>query len=416
MVADFEEFLEIKGIEGVGLGPNWLIRCLFFADDLVMFARTRAKMQEVLNALDEYCTQNRLTVNAAKTNVVVFRERRSTVVRPFRLGNEFIKVVEEYTYLGITFACNGGFEAHEKLLKKRVAAAATPISGLICKLPGADHKVIDKLFSSKVSSVALYGAEIWSLWSLQKMEQLQEQFYKKLFYLHTSTPGYVLRQQFQLHHQSAVVCSRALRWVNRVLSMESVRWPRRCLERLCRLDADQKGLNWVHRLQVLTGVSITPQAELVNVTEWLSSANVVNAADDLARCKASSHCTTYAKLVPARIFASPGSTFAEQRLSMQILLHNSRFESIYWRGNSRKFSHGTCRHCPCGNDSLEHVVTACPSLALLRRDCWGSVAPLSLPAIIKTSGINEIARFIKLAWPFLTAPAVLPVPPTSRPD
>lgn len=76
---------------------------------------------------------------------------------PFRLGNSSIEVVEEYTYLGITFACAGGFAAHEKSMKRRVTAAAIPISGLICKLRGDDRRVIDTLFSSRVSSIALYG-------------------------------------------------------------------------------------------------------------------------------------------------------------------------------------------------------------------------------------------------------------------
>lgn len=414
MVADFEEFLESKGIEGVGLGPDWLIRCLFFADDLVMFARTRAQMQEILNALDEYCALNRLTVNASKTKVIAYREDRSTAVRPFRLGSSSIEIVEEYTYLGISFACAGGFAAHEKSLKKRVTAAAVPIADLICKLRGADLKVINTLFSSRVSSIALYGAEIWSLWSLRKMEQLQEQFYKNLFYLHASTPSYVLRHQFHLQHLSTVVCSRALRWANRVLSMSSVRWPRRCLERLCCVDMDQRGLNWVQRLQILTGISLTPQSELVNVTEWLSSVNAANAASDLARCRASSHCQMYAELVPTHISVR-GTSFAEQRLSMQILLHNARFESLYWRGQSKRFTHETCPRCLSGRDSLAHVATTCPAFAVLRRDCWGLASPATLPELIRVKGLHELTRFIRSAWPFLTAPVPPPVPPTSRP-
>lgn len=414
MLADFEEFLVMKGIDGVGLGPNWLIRCLFFADDLVMFARTRARMQEALNALEEYCALNLLTVNAAKTKVVVFREKRTLQVRPFRLGAQDIQVADEYTYLGITFSANGGFEAHEMALKRRVTSAAVPISELISKLPGSDLKVISTLFSSKVSSIALYGAEIWALWSLHRLEQLQEQFYKKLFYLHNTTPGYVLRQQFQLQHLSAVVCARALKWANRVRGMEPVRWPHRCLVRLCHLDASQKRLNWVHRLCELTGVPLS--TEQTNVAEWLSNITGLNAAEDLARCESSSHCTTYARVVPARIFASPGQSFAEQRLAMQLLMHNARFESIYWRGLSAKFANGACCHCLNGRDTLEHVMTACSSFGLLRRDCFGSVLVTSLPDLLKSHGLDSATRFLKLAWPMIATRTVLPVQPTSRPD
>lgn len=62
--------------------------------------------------------------------------------------------------------------------------------------------------------------------------------------------------------------------------------------------------------------------------------------------------------------------FAEQGLAIQVLLHHSRFESLYWRGISRKIYHGPCRQGLCATDSQEHVVAACPSFAeIAGADC-----------------------------------------------
>lgn len=417
MVADFEEYLVARGIEGVGLGPSWLIRCLFFADDLALFASTRARMQLMLDALDDYCQLNRLTVNAAKTRVVVFSASKPSRVSPFRLGSETILVAEEYTYLGITFSYNGRFEVHERALRRRVSAASFPISDLIKNLPGTNLNLISTLFNTKISSMALYGAEIWSLWSMDKVEQIQDQFYKRLFYLHRTTPGYALRRQFGLQRQSAIICGRALKWVNKVLAMDPDRWPHRCLVRLCHSSGPAKH-NWLSRLSELCDIAIAPDSEPINVPVWISQVHAANVSNDTTRCQQSSHCLTFAQIVPAVVHIDSRLSFAEQRLAMQILLNNVRFQSIFWRGRSRGFSHtDVCRHCHMGWDSLDHMVMACPAFNLLRDECLAPFGSHRLSDYLTDQdGLRRVVCFVKLIWPVASADAVLSVDPVLPQD
>lgn len=140
----------------------------------------------------------KLWLNVATTKVVVFRARKVGQFSLFRLAGDVIEIAYQYTYLGITLSCDGKFEVHEELLKRRVAAASVSLSQIIANLPDTNMNLSRTLFNSKVISIAMYGVEIWSLSSLDGILQLQEQFFKKLFHLYITTPGYVLRHQFQL--------------------------------------------------------------------------------------------------------------------------------------------------------------------------------------------------------------------------
>lgn len=49
------------------------LKCLFYADDLVLLARNKSQLQQALHCLEKFCDENLLTVNTEKTKVVIFR-------------------------------------------------------------------------------------------------------------------------------------------------------------------------------------------------------------------------------------------------------------------------------------------------------------------------------------------------------
>ena len=66
-------------------------------------------MQSVLNIFQSYCDKWKLTVNVNKTKVLVFSKRKCQKNFNFTLNGEKLDVIDSYTYLGITFKCNGWF-------------------------------------------------------------------------------------------------------------------------------------------------------------------------------------------------------------------------------------------------------------------------------------------------------------------
>ena len=77
---------------------------LLFGDDIILLSRTPAGLQNQLNHLETESDRLYLTVNLDKTYILVFRMGGDLAARERWLyGNEEVKVINAYKYLGITF-------------------------------------------------------------------------------------------------------------------------------------------------------------------------------------------------------------------------------------------------------------------------------------------------------------------------
>ena len=127
---DFKEYLVQKSSGGLTTLENELeelnifvkLYTLLYADDTVILAETAADLQSSLNALHSYCKQWDLTVNLDKTKIIIFSKGRKKAPRTFTYGGEEVKVVDDYTYLGVVFNYNGNFKKairHQKTVANR---------------------------------------------------------------------------------------------------------------------------------------------------------------------------------------------------------------------------------------------------------------------------------------------------------
>ena len=48
------------------------LSCMLYADDLVIFSKSKNGLQDYLDSLSEYCKENDLSVNLNKTKVLIF--------------------------------------------------------------------------------------------------------------------------------------------------------------------------------------------------------------------------------------------------------------------------------------------------------------------------------------------------------
>lgn len=154
-------------IRSVGKGVlcnDDIISILLYADDLVLLAETQHDLQCLLNALNDWCKRNDMTVNIDKSNVVHFR--RPSVPKTdfvFKCGDNTLKIVDKYTYLGMLLTEHLDYE----LTAKNVAKSASRALGLLiakCKLAGGlPYNVFTKLYNSMVWPVVSYSACIWGV-------------------------------------------------------------------------------------------------------------------------------------------------------------------------------------------------------------------------------------------------------------
>ena len=107
-VNDLESELIEKGVEGLDLNFIKLF-LLMYADDIVIFSEMEVGLQNGLDVLFDYCNKWKLTVNAQKTKIVIFR-KGGMVSRQTRFyyGDFELELVNKFTYLGIVFTVGGG--------------------------------------------------------------------------------------------------------------------------------------------------------------------------------------------------------------------------------------------------------------------------------------------------------------------
>ena len=90
---------------------------LLYADDIVVFANTPEELQRGLNILNEYCKRWKLTINIAKTKVLVFR-KGGILPRniAFTYNGASLEIVKSLKHLGLVFRVGGSFSEAQNTL------------------------------------------------------------------------------------------------------------------------------------------------------------------------------------------------------------------------------------------------------------------------------------------------------------
>ena len=134
--------------------------------------------------MSDYCKTWGLTINADKTNVIIFNKGGYALPRynsffhindsiacgknkTVRDGKAFVEVVSSYTYLGITFTRAGTFK---KAAQDLTDKAKNAYFSLIKMVDGEDAALTLKLFDALVTPIATYGLEVWAPYFLKKLK------------------------------------------------------------------------------------------------------------------------------------------------------------------------------------------------------------------------------------------------------
>ena len=157
--------------KGIKVG-NSNLGILLYADDVVLIADDRDRLQEMLDVVDGYGKEFSLSFNRNKCGVLVMNETGNNIEQ-FRLGNLGISNVEQYNYLGVTFTKLGIGQA----IKERISRANQWWGrlGSIVSFRSNKYEVVRGIWKSVAVPGLLYGMDTvrWSQENLEKMEKIQ---------------------------------------------------------------------------------------------------------------------------------------------------------------------------------------------------------------------------------------------------
>lgn len=191
------DVLPTSGVpQGSNLGPllfnifindivaNLTINCLLYADDLKLYSRISSQsdceiLQQNLNCIDNWCVENKLSLNVTKCNVLSVATKQHLIIYDYRLNNVTLYRPEIFCDLGVHFDRKLSFVPHINY----VIAKAYRILGFVIRNSALlnNGETMKLLYFAYVRSNLEYASIIWCPYytaHIENLEQIQRRFLK----------------------------------------------------------------------------------------------------------------------------------------------------------------------------------------------------------------------------------------------
>ena len=103
-----------------------------------------------------------LRINPKKTKIMIFQRCTRKCEHNFRIGNEVIDVVQNYTYLGTRITSSGNFTLSLEHLRQKALHALFSLRRHT-DLNNLKPSLACKIFDSMISPILTYNSEVWGL-------------------------------------------------------------------------------------------------------------------------------------------------------------------------------------------------------------------------------------------------------------
>jgi exonuclease III len=163
-INDIMDNMRELGVETEGLRER--ICGLLFADDLVLMCPTRNNLRQCAKLLEKWAETAQMSFGHAKCAVMGFgpkaHKKVSHRTQKWHLTGKEIKVVEQYTYLGICFDSSLSLE---KMAQERRTKGEKVAHGLYALLTDQSIPLFAriKVIKACLTPVLTYGSEIWGM-------------------------------------------------------------------------------------------------------------------------------------------------------------------------------------------------------------------------------------------------------------
>ena len=130
-----------------------------YADDLCIIAESAEELQAAINCLNNYCSENGLSINASKSKCMIFYRGRPPICSFYLDGHE-LELVNNFNYLGFHLTTQLSFSSH---LQNTVSKANSRCGTLMSRLPLRDlpFELVSSVYDCYVLPLFRYGLPLW---------------------------------------------------------------------------------------------------------------------------------------------------------------------------------------------------------------------------------------------------------------
>ena len=233
-------------IRGIQMFPDITeIFMLMFDDDVALIADTIVGLQRQLNILSEFSLVNKIDVNIAKTNIVVFkRGGRLAASERWTYRNEPLTVVNSFSYVGVNFTnrlCMYKMAEHVSSKAKRVLFHVFQTFDYSLCLP---YNTYFKIFDTKIMPILMYGCELWGNSIMKCIENIHISACKRFLKVYKNACNDSVLGDLGRFPMYIVSQKRVIKYWLRIVSLPDERYVKKCYNMMKYYDACGHS-NWV---------------------------------------------------------------------------------------------------------------------------------------------------------------------------
>ena len=164
--------------------------CILWADDIIMMSEDEVVFQNMLKALEVYCTENELTLNTEKTKCMIFNKGGRLIRKSFSFNGNQLETVRRYKYLGFVVTPSGELNTGLTDLKDRSAKAFFKLKSSLGDAFNRNVTLTLKLIDILVKPILLYASDFWGCLNTPKnnpISNCQQMMLKSILGVHKTT-------------------------------------------------------------------------------------------------------------------------------------------------------------------------------------------------------------------------------------
>jgi len=243
---------------------------LMFADDIALLADTKAKLRKLLDITYLYSLRWRFTFNYDKCAVVVFKSKvpqrkikygncisECTCGNHWKLGEQLIKQVHSYKYLGVELDTKLTFCDFKKRIKEKARRNVSRIWYMGMYDGCLSVKATINLYQALVRSVLEYACEIWGDEIWDEGERVQREMGRRILRCNGKTTNEAVLGELGWWRLQARRDYCKLKYWIRILLMDDTRLVRNVYDMSRKTYLKKGNRNWcysIHRLAMKYGL------------------------------------------------------------------------------------------------------------------------------------------------------------------
>ncbi|UYV83647.1 hypothetical protein LAZ67_23001880 [Cordylochernes scorpioides] len=247
-VTDLINIFNDSTLPGIYLPNFGTVHLLMYADDIILIGESKINLQIKINMLKKYFETNHLTLNESKSKIMVFRNGgRPAKSDKWFWGDQLLTVTSKYLYLGYPLTTTISFSQVASYFKGKALAATGEVWKIMEKSRLNSFGSSMKLLDSIILSTLLYSAPIWANEKYKILDQIQNNYLRRLLNLPSNTPSYILRMETGRFSLGVTATKLILKFCPIMGNVHSDEY----LYRFYRKFNEYPKLNWIHVVKEL---------------------------------------------------------------------------------------------------------------------------------------------------------------------